>query len=624
MKAARSNTEKFNEASTKIKLRRPTILFVLTAIAASTISAPIGYGIETAPYTKPSSKNDLQKLIGTFPKTLETQRERADASDLYRAPGEPIINEWFKVDGVVRGFLSISSFSRFGLNPSFLATKQLSKPDDLSNIGSYLANLPPCFESAQTDCIYDFSLVNENGSISKAEPYSALPQVTNYPHVIGTNSYYGNDLRPDTFKGNKSLNLPSGGDLWVWNVPSLKPGKISLYSASVSLMGGRNSFSTTQFANPETRLQISPVEVDLPICRLPRDRDGCAWRDYETGLDGGIFDSDEISIKRSANDFTGKYRLGFKLSVPWTSWLISTVSGVDIQATRQGTNYVYEVSGSPSSIPTIRRFIPINESYWATFGKFIGSNQCPTRETDCYPIISLGKYNINNLSFQTLEAAEGLIGAKASYMTKTWAIMSSSLVSNANPKDKKTELQICSEQYATDRPAGITGSNATIFEHSPPTWDKDSRSFTYQVGSFKETPDGSRFLGDYSLLVSTDVAQCLWGVGVGSANAALQVLSSTGDKQVATTLVTSDSQWFRFRASGFHFSSPKIVASIAKASPSISPSTMPTVAASTPSAKPTLPVILVSKKATITCIKGKVTKKVTAIKPKCPAGYKKK
>ncbi|MBU6243085.1 MAG: hypothetical protein KGP06_03390 [Acidobacteria bacterium] len=27
---------------------------------------------------------------------------------------------------------------------------------------------------------------------------------------------------------------------------------------------------------------------------------------------------------------------------------------------------------------------------------------------------------------------------------------------------------------------------------------------------------------------------------------------------------------------------------------------------------------------TITCVKGKVTKKITAVNPKCPAGYKKK
>jgi membrane protein involved in colicin uptake len=29
-----------------------------------------------------------------------------------------------------------------------------------------------------------------------------------------------------------------------------------------------------------------------------------------------------------------------------------------------------------------------------------------------------------------------------------------------------------------------------------------------------------------------------------------------------------------------------------------------------------------TKKTTITCVKGKITKKVTAVKPKCPAGYK--
>jgi hypothetical protein len=48
---------------------------------------------------------------------------------------------------------------------------------------------------------------------------------------------------------------------------------------------------------------------------------------------------------------------------------------------------------------------------------------------------------------------------------------------------------------------------------------------------------------------------------------------------------------------------------------------MPTPSASvtpTPSAKP------VVKKTTITCIKGKTSKKVTAVNPKCPAGYKKK
>jgi uncharacterized membrane-anchored protein YhcB (DUF1043 family) len=50
--------------------------------------------------------------------------------------------------------------------------------------------------------------------------------------------------------------------------------------------------------------------------------------------------------------------------------------------------------------------------------------------------------------------------------------------------------------------------------------------------------------------------------------------------------------------------------------PSPSQSAKPAVVTSK---KPTPP-----KKTTINCVKGKVTKKVTAVKPKCPAGYKKK
>jgi uncharacterized membrane-anchored protein YhcB (DUF1043 family) len=60
--------------------------------------------------------------------------------------------------------------------------------------------------------------------------------------------------------------------------------------------------------------------------------------------------------------------------------------------------------------------------------------------------------------------------------------------------------------------------------------------------------------------------------------------------------------------------------------PSPSQSTQPTPTPSqsvkpavVTSKKPTPP-----KKTTINCVKGKVTKKVTAVKPKCPAGYKKK
>ena len=41
-------------------------------------------------------------------------------------------------------------------------------------------------------------------------------------------------------------------------------------------------------------------------------------------------------------------------------------------------------------------------------------------------------------------------------------------------------------------------------------------------------------------------------------------------------------------------------------------------------AEATAKALAAKKKTTITCVKGKLTKKVTAVKPMCPAGYKKK
>jgi len=54
------------------------------------------------------------------------------------------------------------------------------------------------------------------------------------------------------------------------------------------------------------------------------------------------------------------------------------------------------------------------------------------------------------------------------------------------------------------------------------------------------------------------------------------------------------------------------------------PSASPTIeATATPAATPTMSVVK-KKLITIQCIKGKTVKKVTAVAPKCPAGFKKK
>jgi hypothetical protein len=62
---------------------------------------------------------------------------------------------------------------------------------------------------------------------------------------------------------------------------------------------------------------------------------------------------------------------------------------------------------------------------------------------------------------------------------------------------------------------------------------------------------------------------------------------------------------------------------VATATPTPTPTETP-APTPTPSATVVATVKPAAKKTTITCVKGKTSKKVTAVNPKCPAGYKKK
>jgi len=94
--------------------------------------------------------------------------------------------------------------------------------------------------------------------------------------------------------------------------------------------------------------------------------------------------------------------------------------------------------------------------------------------------------------------------------------------------------------------------------------------------------------------------------------------------------VTEKNNWLRLSAKGFTYSSPTIKIKLSQEAPAPTPTPTPIptptptptatpVADPAPSAKP-----VVAKKVTITCVKGKTVKKVTAVKPVCPAGFKKK
>ena len=155
---------------------------------------------------------------------------------------------------------------------------------------------------------------------------------------------------------------------------------------------------------------------------------------------------------------------------------------------------------------------------------------------------------------------------------------------------------------------GFVSSNSTAVEPGPPSFNTTEQTLEYRVAAPHLTESGSKNSGTYSLYVSSEIAKCLWGDDLSSGKATVSILSDDGTTQIATSTFRSDSKGLFFNVSGFHYSTGTIKVRIDN------------------QGVKSVPLNQASKRLgkTIVCVKGKLTKKVTAVNPKCPSGYKKK
>ena len=150
------------------------------------------------------------------------------------------------------------------------------------------------------------------------------------------------------------------------------------------------------------------------------------------------------------------------------------------------------------------------------------------------------------------------------------------------------------------------GSNG-VCGLSTPVWSEADKAFTWRAAAPHFAPDGVTVnKGFYKAVIPTADAALLWGMSnPNDAASALEVSLTTEAGGTAAFLkaISVKNGKIIIDVSGFEYSRPKLKIGIKKGYK--------------PSAK-------ILNKTTITCVKGKAVKKITAVKPACPAGYKKK
>jgi hypothetical protein len=441
--------------------------------------------------------------------------------------------------------------------------------------------LPPCATAQSEDCVDSLEVANGNQFVK-----AKLIRIT-----AGL-----------TFPASPEYNYLGSSNISLWDVPgvpsasgqttyALMP-RVQAYFQNGKFKIGEFYGGVTPYK--EVTGPYKQIRIDTSIKDTPR-----APYTYSRYAQTCVYEEDGVCGK--AQDFSAgtRVRLKIRLSKEVGGWFHGRLKDpvLDV-ANFSSRNSVVTIDASPVTVPRMALVMSKtglndqekiwyqNLGYWPTLDDGNGTGAQAGDPINAFPMIDYYRTKVNDTA----------VGSNTfwNFSTTSWGAGSQCF------QDRSKLL-------------GIVTTNAMAYDGDTPAFEDGA--LNYHVAGLHFMPDGvTPVQGTYSLVMRSEVARCLYSFTSAPIKATISV-AGTGSSIVATTVSGESNGWLTLSAAGFTFSNKTIQVKLTQDAP---------VPASTPVATPTSSSAVAPKKTTITCIKGKLTKSVTAVKPTCPAGYKKK
>jgi hypothetical protein len=482
---------------------------------------------------------------------------------------------------------------------------------DYSVYSSYRAVLPICADATDINCISDIFAMDASGT------KLAVSSATVFP-----------ESNPQAFTGNKALNVPRGSGAALVSIAGAPHAGGDQYLVKTTLSSTRIG-DQTSFITPRLSASISAVKIiegdffDLATetNTAKYDRVGriqVGTTQTKPGLDGK---PSKLCVAASTTQCALPYSMpkdiafGFslRLNTNLSGWLHGRMKNavIDYKTTSGITNLT--VTANPISVPVVdvwSKSEDLSDAHVAAYlDQFWGGEAMHyplSNETGGLPITDAEKTRegMKNISFKHINGSFSkssmdnfllwlpIAKDKAAAMPTQWRL--GTMTDNGSGPVRE-----CLDKEKTL--AGVVTTNSTMYIDGPPVFKEDT--LDYKVASTHYEADGTTlFKGTYELIMSSTVARCIYKFTSAPISATVSITSESGVANTATTVISEKNGWLKLGAYGFTFSSPTVRVKLTQ--------------------EVVKPVVV--KKTTITCVKGKTSKKVTAVRPKCPTGYKKK
>lgn len=442
-----------------------------------------------------------------------------------------------------------------------LKTRTWSGPGDQGVIGWSV--LPICNSPMSENCIEKFEIAYDGANFASAKFLRTLAGGLSIP-------------------SDPTFDYIGGGTTTIWDDSTLSNSKKQSYTTN---------FIYSSFFDPTTKkFTVGNISLSIvPVREVPGDykapvidKNLPANNRISFGPRGSVWSEDGVMGVVTDFPSSSKFRLTVRSTNQVTGWFKARLKDptIDIQKFSQSNNKVM-IEGEPVSVPTFvytkfkSEFTSKENKWWQNNGQ---SNSVTGAGADQQDI------------FEYLDYFRPLVNDRAAGFNTLWTVNST----NWGNQNKCL--------MDSSRVVGIVSTNAMGFNGNSPSY-KDA-TLNYQVAGMHYMPDGKSLVeGTYDLLIRSDAARCLYGFSNAPIQASISV-TGEADQKVATTAMTEGNGWIKLSAYGFTFSDPTISVKLSQAKVQAN--------------------ALLKKNVTITCIKGKISKKVSGISPKCPAGYKKR